>query len=167
MDIFNWCLVLEEGTVKNKLNGPVQRCLCVRKKCQPFPLVFVGADLWECETLGAIAIPFGSCWKEKRFGCSLHIKIQSSLLGQKTNFFFFFLSFFCCYLSLPDWSALCSPSVWAAQKRMLRQRMGEGGKRREKDLWIEGTVYGRKRTQWQRQRCFGLRKFAADQRKLW
>ena len=42
-----------------------------------------------------------------------------------------------------------------------------GGKRSEKDLWIGGMVYGRKRTQWQRQRCFGLQKFAADQKKLW
>jgi len=45
MDVFNWCLVLEGGMVKNKLNVPVHRCLCVGKKCQPFLLVFVGADL--------------------------------------------------------------------------------------------------------------------------
>lgn len=63
----------------------------------------------------------------------------------ENDFFFPFLFFFCYYLSLPDWSALCSPSVWAAQKRLLRQRIGEGGRRSEKGLWIGGMVHGRKR----------------------
>lgn len=62
MGIFNWCLVLEGDTIKNKLNVIVQRCLCVGEKCQPSPplLVFLWADLQELETLGAIAVPLGS-----------------------------------------------------------------------------------------------------------
>lgn len=75
MNIFNWCLGLEERMVKTKLNFPAQMCLCVREKWQLFPLVFVGPDLWEHETLGAIVIVFGSWRKENRFDCSLQIKI--------------------------------------------------------------------------------------------
>lgn len=37
MDIFNWCLVLEGDTIKNKPNVIVQRCLCVGEKCQSSP----------------------------------------------------------------------------------------------------------------------------------
>lgn len=64
MDIFNWCLVLEGDTIKNKPNVIVQRCLCVGEKCQSSPppllLVFLWAHLQEHETLGAIAVPLGS-----------------------------------------------------------------------------------------------------------
>lgn len=114
------------------------------------------ADLWECEALGSITIPFGSWWKEKRFDCSLQIKIQRSLLGQKTTFLLSFSFLFCCYLSLPDWSALHSPSVWAAQKRLLRQRIGGGRKEKWKRPldWRHGVW--EEEAQWQEQCCFGL-----------
>lgn len=75
----------------------------------------------------------------------------------ENDFFFPFLSFFCCYLSLPDWSALHSPSVWAAQKRLLRQRIGGGRKEKWKRPldWRHGVW--EEEAQWQEQCCFGLR----------
>lgn len=153
---------------EKKLDVPIQRCLCIGKKYQPFPLIFVWADLWECKALWSITIPFGSWWKEKRFDCSFQIKIHRSLLGQKTTFFFFFspfLSFFCCYLSLPDWSAL---QVCGRHRRgCWDKELGEGGRKEKwkRPLdWRHGVW--EEEAQWQEQ-CFGLRKFAADQKKLW
>lgn len=94
MDILDVCLVLEEGTVKNKLDVTVQWCLCVGKKCQPFPL----SPCWGCFVrtwdLGSHRHSLWFLVKGKEIWLFLPDKNTEETSRPENNFFFLFLSLF-------------------------------------------------------------------------